>query len=90
MANSDHRIEHEFVLVLTGISSLSEAMEDALYQAGCNDATISVRQGRVTMRFSRAGVTARDAIESATLDVRKANIGADVLRVEFSNYVNED
>src|SRR5262245_33166912 len=45
--------EHDFVLILDGISDLAPAMEDALYEAGCDDATISVRAGRVYLTFSR-------------------------------------
>lgn len=45
--------EHDFVLALTGVSELSQEQEDALFEAGCDDATISIRSGRVFLSFSR-------------------------------------
>ncbi|MBI3461842.1 MAG: hypothetical protein HY000_02115 [Planctomycetes bacterium] len=78
--------EHDFTLVLDGIDMTPEA-EDALFEAGCNDATISIRSGRVYMTFSRHASSLKDAITSAIEDVRKANIGASVLRVDSCNLV---
>ena len=46
--------EHDFALVLDGITDLTTQMEDALYEAGCDDATICVRAGRVFLTFSRS------------------------------------
>jgi hypothetical protein len=81
--------EHDFALVLTGITELTREAEEALFEAGCDDATLSVRSGRVYLTFSRSAPTAKDAILSAIRDVRKANIGADVLRVDESNLVSQ-
>jgi len=81
--------EHDFVLVLTGITELTNAAEDALFEAGCNDATISIRSGRVFLTFSRAAASLREAIVSAIQDVRKARIGAEVLRVDDCNLVTQ-
>lgn len=35
--------EHDFTLVLYGISELTREVVDALYEAGCDDATIASR-----------------------------------------------
>ena len=70
--------EHDFTLALTGINEITTEIEDALFEAGC-DATLSVRSGRVFLTFSRVAPTLKDAILAAINDVRKANIGADVL-----------
>ena len=43
--------EHEFVLVLCDTPELTTEAEDALFEAGCDDATISVRSGRVFVPF---------------------------------------
>lgn len=46
---------------------------DALYGAGCDDATIGIGQhGRVALSFTREAVTALEAVASAIADVRKA------------------
>jgi hypothetical protein len=81
--------EHEFVLVLNGIGELTEDIENALFAAGCDDATINVRSGQVFLTFSRRGASLKDAILSAIKDVRKANIGADVLRVDSCGIVTQ-
>ena len=68
--------EHDFALVLDGITDLTTQMEDALYEAGCDDATICVRAGRVFLTFSRSAPTMKEAILSAIRNVQEANIGA--------------
>lgn len=82
-------IEHDFTLVLSGITDTTPDIEDALFEAGCDDSTVSVRSGRVYMTFSRAAPSAKNAIISAVHDVRKADIGADVLRVDICNLVTQ-
>lgn len=50
---------------------------DALYEAGCDDATIGIGQhGRVALNFTREAATALEAVASAIADVRKAIPGA--------------
>ncbi len=73
--------EHEFILILDGISDLSDEAVDALYEAGCDDSTIVTRAGRVMMGFTRSAPSRMVAIVSAILDIEKANVGAQV-RVE--------
>ena len=81
--------EWDFDLILTGINELTPEGENALFEAGCDDATICTRSGRVYMTFSRAAQSLKDAVLSAIQDVRKANIGADVLRVDACNFVTQ-
>lgn len=81
--------EHEFTLVLTGVSELTQQVVDALYEAGCDDSTVASRCGRIVITFSRAAATLKDAIISGILCVRRANIGADVLRVDYCNLVTQ-
>lgn len=79
--------EHDFTLILTGIGELTEEAEDALFEAGCDDATLSVRGGVVSLRFSRVAPMLKDAILGAIRDVRRAGLGADVLRVDTRDLV---
>ncbi len=81
--------EYDFVLVLTGVTELTSGAEDALFEAGCDDATISIRSGRVFLTFSRAAASLREAVISAVRDVKRAQIGADVLRVDDYNLVTQ-
>lgn len=79
--------EYDFALILTGVHELTTEVENALFEAGCNDATLSVQYGFIYMEFSRTADSLKDAILSAIQDVRKAGIGADVWRVDDCNLV---
>lgn len=81
--------EHDFTLVLDGVCELTEEVEDALFEAGCDDATLSVRHRRAFLTFSRVAESLRDAILSAIRDVKKAGIGAEVLRVDTCDLVTQ-
>ena len=81
--------EHEFTLVLGGISKLTSADEDALFDAGCDDATLVVRSGRVFISFSRQSASMKDAIISAIKDVKKAIVGTEVVRIDECNLVSQ-
>jgi transcriptional regulator with XRE-family HTH domain len=79
--------EYDFALILSGVSELTTEVEDALFKAGCDDATLSIQYGLVYMEFSRMAPSLKDAILSAIRDVRKANIGANVWRVDECDLV---
>jgi hypothetical protein len=81
--------EHEFDLVLTGISDFDEDTMDALFEAGCDDATPSLQYGKVNLAFTRTAPSLKDAILSAIENVRSAGIGADVLQVDECNLVTQ-
>jgi len=81
--------DHDFVLVLRGIADVTPEIETAIFEAGCDDATLSVRGGCVFVTFSRKALSIKDAILTAIHDVRKANIGAEVLRVDICNLVTQ-
>lgn len=79
--------EHDFALILTGVGELTTEVEDALFAAGCDDATLSMKNGLMYLEFSRKAPSLKDAILSAIRDVRKANIGVDVWRVDECDLV---
>jgi hypothetical protein len=81
--------EHEFVLALDGVPEVDETVENALFDAGCDDCTIALQSGRVFLTFTRVAESMEKAILSAIRDVRKANIGATVLRVDHCNLVTQ-
>lgn len=85
-------IEHDFSIVLDEIQELSPIVEDAFFEAGCDDATMSFREGRLFLTFTRRAVSRSDAIESARQDITAALnrigltseirfLGTDTLRV---------
>jgi hypothetical protein len=81
--------EHDFTLILSGVTELTDDVANALYSAGCDDATLSMRHGVVFLTFSRRAATLREAIFSAIRDVRRARTGADVERVDASDLVSQ-
>ena len=81
--------EHEFALILGGISDVDDEAADALFAAGCDDCTVSVRGGRVSLTFVRTSPSMRDAISSAIKDVQRAGIGATILRIDDCNLVTQ-
>jgi transcriptional regulator with XRE-family HTH domain len=81
--------EYDFVLVLSGIPEITGDVEDALFEAGCDDATLGTRGGTVYLSFTREAPSFISAVTSAIQDVRKAGIGADVLRIDECSLVTQ-
>lgn len=81
--------EYDFALVLTGVDDLTPEIEGALFDAGCDDATLSIRIGQAYLTFSRKATSRREAVLSAIRDVRKSGIGADVRRVDSCGLVTQ-
>lgn len=70
--------EYNFELTING--ELTDAVLDALFEAGCDDATFSAKDGRITAEFDREGPTLFDTVISAIEDVESAG-GLEVLEV---------
>jgi hypothetical protein len=81
--------EFDFTLVLAGVPKLDCKVEDALFNSGCNDATIGMKYGCLWVQFSRRSGSLKDAILSAIRDVRAADIGARVMSVDECNLVTQ-
>lgn len=79
---------HAFTLVLSGVRELNESMEDALYEAGCDDALLGTRNGVPFLDFDREAASLADAIRSAIRAVERAGLGARVVRVEPDDLVS--
>ncbi len=73
--------EHEFTVMLTGISEISDEAANALFEAGCDDGSPGSCDGVVSIDFHRDGPTLETAIQSAISDIRKA--GFEIDRVEI-------
>ena len=87
--NSNCTREYEFVLVLSGVKDISSPVMNALFEAGCDDATPSLRFGRVYLTFARVAPSLKEAVFSAIRDIKKANIGASVVSVDDCNLVSQ-
>jgi hypothetical protein len=71
---------HEFRLVLAGISDVSMDDADALFEAGCGDASFGSCEGVAFGDFDREAETLEVAIRSAIADIQRA--GLNVARLE--------
>ncbi len=82
------RRAYNFALVLSGISEPESQIEDALYEAGCDDAILSFRSGIAYLEFDREAQGLKEAIVSAVRDLERANGNLKVVRVEPGDLVN--
>ncbi|MBV8381443.1 MAG: hypothetical protein JOZ63_02480 [Planctomycetaceae bacterium] len=73
--------------MLTGIEDITSEALDSLFDAGCDDGTLSSRSGLVYLTFTREAPTLRDALLSAIRDVRSAGLG--VLRIDVCTLVTK-
>ena len=74
------QMTYSFSLILAGVSELTVEMADALFEAGCDDASPGSCAGMVSVDFHRAAGSLGEAIGSAFTDVERA--GYAVARVE--------
>jgi hypothetical protein len=72
-------MNYGFTLQVSGIDLRRDSYEDALYEAGCDDALIAVVDGTMFLDFHRDGPSFRRAVESASRDVEQA--GGRVVKV---------
>ena len=71
----------EFTLILRDFAEITDALANAFYEAGCDDATVGSSYGVARVSFSREAATLQAAIQSAVRDVRQA--GCEMARVEI-------
>jgi hypothetical protein len=86
-ANTHFEREYDFALIVGGVPSLTTEVEDALFNAGCDDTTLSIQYGLLYVEFSRTAKSLKHAILSAIHDVQKAGVSAEVLRVDECSLV---
>lgn len=73
---------HTFTLVLSGIAEIDAEVEDRLFEAGCDDALLSTRDGVPFLDFDRDSESLLVAITGAISDVEGAGPALRVIRVE--------
>ena len=61
---------------------LEDSECDALYAAGCDDATIVTREGVTRLAFDRAADSLEAAINAAAADVRGAGFAIDRIELD--------
>lgn len=79
---------YQFTLVLDGVDDLTPNLEDALFEAGCDDALINYKNGTVYLDFDRADEDLEHAIISAIKAVESAVLGAKIVSVAPEHLVS--
>ena len=72
-------MNYAFTLEVSGIDTGRENYEDALYEAGCDDALIAVVNGTMFLDYHRDASSFEDAVKSASRNVEVA--GGRVVKV---------
>lgn len=73
--------KYEFIVYLANVNEITEEAADALFEAGCDDASPASRDGVVWSTFHREAPSLEHAIRSAISDVNK--VGFQVQRIEL-------
>ena len=76
------------MLVLSGVVEPTAEIEDALFESGCDDATLLFRNQTAYLDFDRKAVDLERAILSAIKNVESTNAGLKVVSVEPGDIVN--
>lgn len=77
---------HIFTIIASGLDAEEAGVEDRLFDARCDDATVAWQKGAIILEFSREAASFSQAVVSACHDVRSA--GATVERVEPDHLVS--
>lgn len=78
---------YHFTLVVEGADLQNEANLDALYEAGCDDATFGMAAGVQLAAFDREADSYAEAVVSAVHQIEEAVPGARVVRLETDELV---
>jgi hypothetical protein len=71
-----------FTLIVTGADLLTDAAQNALFEAGCDDATFGTSAGVQHAAFDREAPSFGEAVRSAIAAVETAVVGARVVHIE--------
>jgi hypothetical protein len=73
---------HRFSLLYTGVEDLTDEFANAMYEAGCDDASIGIQDGFFFADFGRVAPSFRDALISAIEDIERVGQPLRLVRVE--------
>lgn len=72
----------EFTVVLADVDEMTEELANALYEAGCDDATVGSSCGIATVDFSRESASLEEAIRSAIAAIQRAGCRVERVQIE--------
>lgn len=70
-----------FTLLISGFSEITTAVEAALFEAGCDDALLGIRNSQAFLDFDREAPSLVEAIRTAIEDVERNKLGIKVVQV---------
>lgn len=73
--------QFSFTLTIDGADVMTDDAQEAMFQAGCDDATFGMSDGVQTAEFDRGAVDFAEAVASAIKAVESAVPGAQVVEV---------
>ena len=79
---------YQFTLILDSVDENTPNLEDALFEAGCDDALINFKNGIVSLDFDRCGSDFEQTILSAIKNIESSGIGASISMVTPDHFVN--
>jgi len=71
---------YDFTLIVEGTEFLEDDVVDAVYEAGCDDATVGVSVGVPCADFTREAPSLEEAALSAITDIESVD-GIEVIRI---------
>ena len=71
-----------FTLHIKGIAEFSDSVTDSLFDAGCDDATLSSSAGAAKISFDREAVNLEHAIQTAVAAVHRVGLSIDRLEID--------
>ncbi|MDE2719436.1 hypothetical protein [Candidatus Palauibacter polyketidifaciens] len=78
---------HSFTLIVEGVDIHEQAVLDALYEAGCDDALVATTNGIQHLDFGREAASLSEAISSAVADAESVD-GLRVVRIADPDLVS--
>lgn len=72
----------KFVLVLLGIDENTPGLEDALFEAGCDDVIVNFKNNTVYLDFDRDAIDFESAVLSAIENVKAAKLPIKTIDLE--------
>lgn len=72
---------YEFNVILQGIAEVTDDQADALFEAGCDDATPASCDGLAWLHFDRQSPSLEEAVRSAVSQIKDAGLA--VAKVEL-------
>lgn len=77
-----HMATYDFTLVIDGVPPEAD-VEGHLYEVGCDDAQVELKDGLMALSFKRFAFSLEAALGSALMDVINAGLGACVCGLDI-------